>query len=180
MIQDTALNHGVEFYKGQLLARFRPGDDFAAVVTRTAQAALRVSDLWFTFRARAVESVTQEVAEFLAERRVNYTAAERLAGRSGRSWTIDFRTRTPERSSLVAVLATGSRGAARTVAEHTLASWYDLNHLKVGAEPLAFVSLFDDTVDVWSEADLKLVEPLSELARWSDPDGFERILRAAA
>ena len=39
-----------------------------AVVTRVAQAALRVSDLWFTFRAQAVQSITDEVADFLEDR----------------------------------------------------------------------------------------------------------------
>lgn len=63
LIEDACLTHGVEFYRGMLQARCRPGDSLATVVTRVAQAALRVSDLWFTFRTRAVESVTDEVAD---------------------------------------------------------------------------------------------------------------------
>ncbi|MEX0761534.1 MAG: DUF1828 domain-containing protein [Dehalococcoidia bacterium] len=180
LIHDTAMNHGVEFFRGALQARHRQGEDFAAIVTRVSQAALRVSDLWFTFRTRSVASAAQEVAEFLDERRIEYAAAERLPGRSGRSWVIDFHTRTRERSALVTVLATGSRGAAHSVAERTLAAWYDLSHMKVGPEPVTLISLFDDTVDVWSESDFKLVEDLSEVARWSDPEGFEGFLRTAA
>ncbi len=34
-------------------------------ITRVAQAAVRVSDLWFTFKTRTVESITDEVADFL-------------------------------------------------------------------------------------------------------------------
>lgn len=45
LIEDTCLNHNVEFYKGMLQAHCQPGDSLAAVVTRVAQAALRVSDL---------------------------------------------------------------------------------------------------------------------------------------
>ena len=42
--------------------------------TRVAQAALRVSDLWFTFRTRSVQSATDEVADVLAENRAPFRA----------------------------------------------------------------------------------------------------------
>lgn len=180
LIADVCQNHGVEFYRGMLMARCHPGDDFAAVVTRVAQAALRVSDLWFTFRTRSVESVADEVADFLTERDVPFERGERLVGRSGRTWTVDFHVRGSKRSSLVCVLATGSRSAARSIAEHVLATWYDLNPLAAGAEALAFLSLFDDTLDVWSEEDFRLVEPLSSVMRWSAPDQFLGSLSGSA
>ncbi|MFH0982199.1 MAG: DUF1828 domain-containing protein [Planctomycetota bacterium] len=180
LVEDVCQTHGVEFYKGMLLARCRPGDDFAAVATRVAQAALRVSDLWFTFRTRAVESVTDEVADFLTERQLAFDRGERLVGRSGRTWTVDFHVRAPARSSLVNVLTSGSRSAARSIAEHVLAEWFDLSQLTVGPESLRFVSLFDDTVDVWTPEDFKLVEEVSTVVRWSAPDQFIQELQQAA
>ena len=180
LIADACLTHGVEFYKGMLLARCRPGESLAAVTMRVVQAVLRVSDLWFTFRTRAVESVTDEVSDFLSERQLNFERAEKLVGRSGRAWTVDFHVRAPRHSSLVYVLSTGSRSAARSVAEHVLAAWYDLNHLAAGPEALRFVSLFDDTADVWAPEDFKLVEPLSTTTRWSEPDRFAEALLEAA
>ena len=39
LIEDACQTHGIEFYKGMLMARCRPGDDLAAVVFRVAQAA---------------------------------------------------------------------------------------------------------------------------------------------
>jgi hypothetical protein len=180
LIEDACLTHGVEFYKGMLLARCRTVDELTAVVFRVAQAALRVSDLWFTFRTRSVESVTDEVRDFLDEKQCRFDRAEKLAGRSGRIWTVDFHVRTVHRSSLVYVLSTGSRSAARTVGEHVLAAWFDLNHLAAGPEALTFVSLFDDTLDVWRDEDFRLVEPLSTIARWSRPDEFADVLGHAA
>jgi hypothetical protein len=180
LIADVCLTHGVELYKGMLLARCRPGDSLAAVTLRVAQAALRLSDLWFTFRTRAVETVTDEVADFLTERDFQFERGPKLVGHSGRSWTVDFHVRVPERSSLVYLLSTGSRAAARSVSEHVLAAWYDLNHLATGPEALRFVSLFDDTADVWAQEDFKLVESLSTVARWSQPDEFAGLLRQAA
>lgn len=180
LIADACLTHGVELYKGMLLARCHQGKSLAAVVLRVAQAALRISDLWFTFRTRAVESITDEVADLLTERQFPFGRAEKLAGRSGRAWTPDFHVRVPAQSSLVYVLSTGSRSAARSVAEHVLAAWYDLNHLAAGPEALRFVSLFDDTADVWTQEDFRLVEPLSTIARWSEPDRFVEVLAEAA
>ncbi len=150
------------------------------MVTRVAQAALRVSDLWFTFRTRSVQSATDEVADVLAEKELPFERAETLLGRSGRTWIVDFHVRAARRSSLVYVLATGSRSAARPIAERVLAAWYDLNALAAGPEALHFVSLFDDTADVWTEEDFKLVEPLSVVTRWSAPELFLRELQAAA
>lgn len=179
LIEDVCLNHGLELYKGMLLARVPEGGAaLASTVIRVAQGALRVADLWFTMRARAVESILDEVEEFLGERNIQFVRAESLVGRSGRTWRVDFHTRTPRRSSLVYALSSGSRASARGIVEHVLASWYDLNILKVGPESLQFVSLFDDTMDVWSVEDFKLLEDFSSLARWSRPDELADLLVA--
>ena len=178
LIEDVCVTHGVEFYRGMLQARCHPGDDLGYVFARVAQAALRVSDLWFTFRYRSGESVVGEVAEYLTEHKLEYERSKRLSGRSSRVWSVDFHVRTVERSSLVYVLNTGSRAAANQITDHVVAAWYDLNHHAVGPEGLQFVSLFDDTVDVWSAEDFRRVEDLSRIARWSRPEEFINVLSA--
>ena len=180
LIEDVCLTLGVDFDQGTLQARCQVDDDLADVVTRVAQAALRVSDLWFTFRTQAIQRTPDDVADFLAEREIGFVRREKLKGRSGRDWTIDFLVRTEVCSSLVQVLTTGSRAAARRVCEHALAAWHDLSHLKVGKESLAFVSLFDDTTDVWSSEDFALVEPLSTISHWSRPEDLAAVLGGAA
>ena len=180
LIEDACVTHGIEFYRGMLQARCRPGEELAQVVTRVGQAALRVSDLWFTFRTQAIESITDEVADFLTEREFGFERAQKRAGRSGRGWTVDFHVRTEWRSSLVQVLSTGSRAAAHRVSEHVLAAWHDLNHLAGGPEALTFVSLFDDAADIWADEDFRLVESLSTVSRWSRPDEFAAVLSEAA
>ncbi len=89
-----------------------------------------------------------------------------------------FLTRTPDRSSLVCVLATGSKAAARPVTEHVLATWHDLSHMQAGPESLQLVSLFDDTTDVWAPEDFRLLETISSVARWSRPDEFGELIAA--
>ena len=65
LIQDTLLTHGVERYKGMLIIKIQGNENLASAVTTLSQAAFRVSDIWFTFRTRAFESIIEEVAEFL-------------------------------------------------------------------------------------------------------------------
>lgn len=179
LIEDIGQTLGIEFYKGRLIARYTGEKDMVDAIQRVGQAAVRVSDLWFTFRTRAFESISDEVGDLLESRRIDYTRGEKLPGRSRRQWTVDFHTRTPQQSSLVLVAATGNRSAARKVSEHVVATWHDLSHLTIGREPLKPITLVDDTVDVWSDEDLRLMDSLSDLARWSQPDEFIDLLRAA-
>ncbi len=180
LIADTCMTHGVEFDRGMLQARCQPKDSLAMVITHVAQAAFRVSDLWFTFRSRAVESITDEVADYLTERELPFRRREKLTGRSTKNWFVDFRVGDPEKSNaLVYVLSTANRAAAHRVAEHVVAAWHDLDHLK--SKSLRFVSLFDDTADVWAEENYKLVGSLSKVSHWSKPEEFaEELLPRAA
>ena len=179
MVEDTCQTLGVELHRGQLMLRSGSADVLGEAVLRLAQAAVRVSDLWFTLRTRAVETVADEVNDWLLEKEISFDRVVKRYGRSGRNWTIDYQTRTGNRTSLIFLLSTGSRGAARRITEHVLAGCFDLSHLKAGQPSVELVSLFDDTEDVWREEDFNLVEQQSEIARWSRPDEFERILLAA-
>jgi len=178
LINDICLTQGVEFYHGMLTLRVNDADSFASLVTRLAQAAVRVSDLWFTFRTRIVETVTDEVDDFLTERQISHERGEAFVGRSGKAWRVDFHARTPARTSLINVLSTGSQAAAGRIVDHVVATWFDLNHLALGPQPLRFVSLFDDTLDVWSPENIRLVGELSEVSYWSHPDEFQQLLAA--
>ncbi|GIX08277.1 MAG: hypothetical protein KatS3mg115_2680 [Candidatus Poribacteria bacterium] len=177
LLEDLCLTLGVELFRGQLSIRCDRLGQVGDAVLRLAQAAVRVADLWFTFRTRLVESVEDEVGDWFGERGIPFERSVKHSGRSGRTWTIDFQTFTDARTSLIFLLCTGSRAAARRLTEHVVAGWYDLSHLKVVQPHLAFVSLFDDTEDVWREEDFRLLEEISEIARWSRPDEFEKLLR---
>ena len=179
MVHDTCQTLGVELYRGQLILRSETVNILGESILRLAQAAVRVSDLWFTLRTRAVETVMDEVNEWLLEKEIPFDRGVKLNGRSGRHWVVDYQTRTNDRTSLIFLLSTGSSGAARGITEHVLAGCVDLNYLKTSQPHLGVISLFDDTEDVWREEDFRLVEQHSEIALWSRPDELERILMAA-
>jgi Domain of unknown function DUF1828 len=176
LIRDICLTLGVEQYRGMLLLRVKQNESLVSAITRLAQAVIRVSDIWFTFRTRALESIQEEVAEFLSELKIPFTQNEKVRGHSGRSRTIDFHTRHSRQSSFVELLSTGSRAAANSKADSTLVTWYDVNYLKMGSNDIQFVSLFDDTLDVWTSNNIQLLEQISDVAYWSRREHFAELV----
>ncbi len=180
VLQDILLTHEVEEYRGALIVRVGGIEGLAAAITRLAQATVAVSNLWFLSRTRLVSTFEDEVAELLSDHRVRFQANEKLSGRSGRSWRIDFHTFHPNHSSLVQVLSTGSRAAANTKANNVVAAWMDLTQFKFGAQPLRFISLFDDTLDVWQMETIRQLEELSDIVYWSDSERLVEMLTTPA
>ena len=178
LVQDVCQALRIDNFNDQLVLRAVTEDTLGESVLRVAQAAVRVSDLWFTLRGQSLQATEDEVNEWLREKHIPFQRQVTRSGRSARDWTINFETQTDNRTSLIFLLSTGSRGAVRRITEHVLAGCVDLNHLRTSQPNLAFVSLFDDTVDVWRPEDFQLVEEHSEIARWSAPDEFERLLTA--
>ena len=177
LIQDVCQTLRMERFRDQLMLRDVTSGALGESVFRVAQAAVRVSDLWFTLRSQAIQSIAEEVDEWLNDRGIPFERQVSRQGRSTQDWTIDFQTLTDKRTCFVFLLATGTRGAARRLTEHVLAGCVDLNHHKEFQPSIEFVSLFDDTEDVWQPHDFHMVEPVSEVVLWSRPDEFERVLR---
>lgn len=179
MIEDACQTQGVKVYRGQLVTPLEAGDDIGDAVLRLAQAAARVSDLWFTFRARPLETTSKAVNRWLSEKKIPFERSVQQRGRSGRNWTIDYRTHSSSRTSLILLLSPSSRGAAQRLTEHVLAGWVDLEPMKHSRPVQQFISLFDDTEIKWQRKDFGLLEPYSRIAHWSRRDEFEKMLSAA-
>ncbi len=178
LIEDVCQTLRVELFHDQLVLRSVQRATIGESVMRLAQAAVRVSDVWFTFRSQTLQSTADEVDEWLQEKQIPFQRRVTKQGRSERPWTVDFETQTDNRTSLVFLLSTGSRGAVHRLTEHVVTGCMDLSHLRATQTGLAFISLFDDTHDVWLPEDFNLVREISETARWSRPDEFEILLRA--
>ena len=181
LIRDTCITHGVEFHQGMLQARCEPGKPLGEVVTRVAQAAIRVSDLWFTSRAATskavmVRSIVNEVGNYLTKIGLEYERDWETAGKSGNSRTLDFRVHAPRTDfSLIHVLSAGNRAGARRKYDQTVAVWCDLEHTAGNR-----ISLFDDTADIWKPGEYQLLENYSQVARWSRQGEFARLMRNGA
>jgi len=176
---------GVELQRGELRTHARPGEPLALATVRLAQACLRVAELWRGFRPRPGPALLDEVEACLrAELRarpLSITRGERIAGISATTWSADFRVRTPERQTLVFVLASERRDHARKLAEHVVAACIDLAHLrKLRRTPVQFIALFDDRGAAWSDADARLVAPFAIPCKWSERATWLPLLEAPA
>jgi hypothetical protein len=169
-LQDILITYGVELFNGMLTIRGQ--DNLSEAITHLAQAAISVSNLWFLQRTRLAGTLNDDIAELLEENRISYERDIKLVGRSNRSWRIDFYTRHPRRSTLVEVLSTGNRSAANTKTNNAVAAWVDLNQLQLTATPLHFISLLDDSLDVWTDSHISQLAEFSEICYLSQPEEF--------
>ncbi len=177
LLKDLCMTLDVNWERGQLTHQVVSPDELRDAVQRVAQAVLRTSDLWFTFRAREMESVSDEVDDWLRLREIPFERSVRMVGHSGKDWTVDFKTTSPSHTTLVFLLSTGTRGAANNIAYRVFSGCSDLAQTDLTSGPQKFVSLFDDSVDVWRSEYFALLETVSEIALWSNPDQFEDILK---
>lgn len=167
-LQDIQITYGVELFNGMLILRVE--NNLSEAVTRLAQAALSVSNLRFLHRTRLAGSLNDDIAELLEERHIPYERDIKLLGRSKRSWRMDFHTRHPRRSALIEVLSTGNRSAANTKTNNIVAAWVDLNQLQLTTSPLRFISLLDDSADVWTDSQISQLAEFSEICYLSQPE----------
>ncbi|MCY4576610.1 MAG: DUF1828 domain-containing protein [Chloroflexi bacterium] len=179
LMKDTCQTLGIELRGETLVLQGVPTDGLADAVLRLAQAEARVADLWFTMRQIPGESTADEINDWLLMRQFEVDRRIPIAGKSSRMWTIDFRTRTPNKESLVFLLSTGTRGATRRIVEHVVAGFHDLRSSSLAGTNVSYVSLFDDTVDIWRDEDFGLAESLSDIARWSRPDELAELLESS-
>lgn len=177
MIADICDYSRVEFVNGMLVAHCDEASGFAEAVFRLGRTAMRIADISFTFRNRSVVSIHDEVGEFLEESGLIFDRNVIAEGGSGKKWPIDFEVTTKSSTSLIHVLSTGSRAATNRMTEHLVAMWHDLSKSSE-IQSRRFVTLFDDTIDVWTSEDFLQLEDLSEIARWSDPDRLVSRLQA--
>lgn len=176
LVQDICLTLGVEKVRGELVRHCKASTSLGDCVVKVAEAVLRVSDLWFMTRTRTLESFEDEVQDFLVEQSISFDRNVTLVGKSTRKWKIDYQTETEERLSLVCLLSTPNSGTTNRLVDHVTACWYDLSYQKVSNPRLQFISLFDDTHDVWQEGHFKLVEGLSHVCFWSKAEQLKDIL----
>jgi len=178
LIEDTCSTHHVKLDDNQVSVAVSRPELMAEAITRLAQAAIRITDVSFTFRPRQFESFADEVHEFLIEKDVSLERNHKIEGESGETWTVDFKTHLRTKDSLVYTLSTGNRAQAKRLTDHVVAAFYDLRKLRSDDPSTNLISLVDDSTDAWEPEDFKRMESLSTVASWSRQDEFLNRLAA--
>ncbi len=164
-VEDVLLTHGVEMFRGELRVPLDTWEKAAWAVTRLSQAIVQISDLVFSLRLGALSTFKEEVEEYWIESQIPYEADYRVIGGSGETYTVDFYISLPRRPWLVETLSSQSRGYANTLVSRVIRTWHDL--LRADGR-YGYVSLVDDSTDVWKAEWFDQLAALSEVVVWSE------------
>jgi hypothetical protein len=180
LIQDICLTHGVQFHRGMLIIHLsNPNESrsLSQALVDLSEAAIRVSDLWFTQTNRDNASIIDDIEEYLKSSGISYQRDLKIEGVSGYLWKPHFYTSTDIVSAYTFVLSSSSKNAAPGIAYRVVSAWYDLRNLKAGkGQNIKFISLFNDLSDIWTDEDYKLLQELSEITYWSNKNKYLRVL----
>ncbi|WP_419841126.1 DUF1828 domain-containing protein [Candidatus Poriferisodalis sp.] len=181
LIADVCQTLDVEKPNGQLEVWCNEQSELPDAIERVAQATLRISDIYFTFRTRSFHSIANEVDAWLRERRFSCTRRAKYRGNSGRNWTVDYVVEAGSTNfCLMFLLSTNTRDAASRISDRVFTGCSDLHNASgrkgTGVRGATILSLFDDTVDVWRTPDYELLAQVSRIAKWSHSDELEQIL----
>lgn len=172
-LDDILLTHGIEQFKGELRIRLDTVvRDLAWAVIRLGQAAVQVADLIYSVRLGALATFREEVEEFLIETQITYETNHRVVGSSGEVHTIDFYL-PRRRPALVETLSSATSGYANTLTSRVVRIWHDI--LRVDGRFL-YLSVLDDSADVWRPEWIDQMGQLSEVIVWSERERILNIL----
>ena len=118
---------GIEINQGQAELTCNAISELTDAIYAIAQAAVRITDLNVLFKHHAPKLIAEEVSEWLVQQDLPHEKKIRAQGGSGDEWTVDFAVNAEQSRSLVFLLSTASRSAAKQRVEHTVAACYDLS-----------------------------------------------------
>ena len=163
----------VHLFQGALRIELEHEAELAPAVVRLSQVSVQAGDLLFTLRYGAGTAFKEEVEEFLVERELRYETNYRVFGRSQQQYSVDFYIE-KRRPALLQTLSSGSASYAETLISKTVRMWYDITRVDGRFE---YVSLLDDSVDVWKPSHLDLLSDLSKVVAWGERDDLISLLR---
>ncbi len=162
----------VHLFQGALRVVLESETDLVPAIMRLSQASVQVGDLLFTMRYGAGTAFKEEVEEFLLERQISYENNHGVFGRSGQQYSVDFYIER-RRPALLQTLSSGSAGYAETLISKTVRMWYDISRVDGRFD---YVSLLDDSSDVWKASHIELLSDLSKVVAWGERENLTLIL----
>jgi hypothetical protein len=126
--------------------------DISSMIVRLAQACIRVTDLAFTQRLRAVNSFKEDIEEFFETTGLEYQSPVLLDGRLGAGVEVDFRVIGRSVTSLVQTVSTGNAYATHGIINEVFRRWYELPEaFRIRDQ---FVTIYDSGQDFYRGEDL--------------------------
>lgn len=166
--------HGVERFQGELRIRLEEDGDTNLnwQVSRLAQAAVQTLDMLYTLRLASLVTFQDEVEEYWVERDIPYEAKYPVVGGSGELYAVDYYL-PRRRPVLVATLSSATAGYANTLTSKVVRQWHDIRRVDGRYN---YLSLLDDSSDVWKPEWIDQVAQLSHVIVWRERDRIEEVL----
>ena len=166
-LNDILLTHGIEHFKGELRVRLDTTANSAAwLVARLGQASVQAANLIYSLRLSSLATFREEVEELWNEIHVPYEANYRVIGGSGENHRVDFYL-PQQRPLLVTTLSSSTAGYARILISDVVRVWHDIRRVD---GRFHYLSLFDDSADVWRAEWIEQVAQFSDVVNWSNRD----------
>jgi hypothetical protein len=148
-----------------------PAATLADAAIRLGQACVRIADLSLTHRTRLVSAFGDELEEGLESLDRPFTRGVQLAGRAGRTVTVDYVVEGATRRSALLSMSARNAGRAHDVANDTFTKWFDLQEHQ---NDLQFVTVLDSQrIGLFREEDLTRLELFSTVVPY--PDEADRL-----
>lgn len=160
-VEDICERLDVRLDGGELVIHVAEGElpQVSGMIVRLAQACIRVSDLAFTQRLRAVNSFKEDVEEFFELTGLIYRPQVALEGRFDAPVEIDFEVRGHSVLSLVQTVSTGNAFAAHGIINEVFRRWHALpDDIRSHDQ---FVTIFDSGQDFYRADDLAVLSEQS-------------------
>src|ERR1041385_3865792 len=180
-IDDVCEALGITLRGGQLEIALKASElatQLPNSVVRLAQACVRMADLAFTQRLRAVNSFKEDVEEFLDTSALKYESPALIPSRfADKTLEIDFRVFGERSRSLVQAVSTGASPMAHTVMNEIFRRWFDVPDDVRSSEQL--VTIYDSSQNNYREDDLERLATQSLVLAYPDQSSQIRDLLAA-
>lgn len=177
IVNDVLVTQGIELFRGELRTPLEDWDKTAWLLTRLGQAIVQISDLVFSLRLSALATFKEEVEEYWIESQIPYDVDYSVVGGSGESYTIDFYIPIPHRSWLIGTLSSQSRSYANSLVSRVVRTWHDLHRMD---GRYGYLSLIDDSTDVWKLEWFDQLADFSEVVVWSEREKLPQVLEMTA
>ncbi|MBE9249231.1 DUF1828 domain-containing protein [Dolichospermum sp. LEGE 00240] len=174
IIKDIVITHGVEQFNGMLITRLKKDDNLADAVLRLSQAIIRVADTNTKLKVPTFEPITEEVTKFLNKKKLNVERNKKITGMSGTARSVDFCVHRPHGTTLINTLSTPALRTARMRVDKVFTTWSEISYLK--ESKYNFISLIDDSKNLWNENNITLLNRVSDVVKWSNRDDLQKFL----
>lgn len=166
------VHRGVLLNGGAFELPFASPQELEPSVLVLAQACLRVSDLVFTRRTMMQSSFSEVIEEVIVDTDLEYEHDVELRGQN-EAVRVDYLVQGASKKSALIGWSSGAAAAAHQVANDIFRKWYELR-----GSMEQRVTVYDDSRDVYSGADIARLKDFSDVLPLSDRASLAELLAA--